>query len=199
LITLFELFPNHLNLNGDAGNITVLQKRIEWSGGSARHLAGNQLPTQRPDFVLIGHGSTDAWRQIYRQFAATIPVLTEWMQQGTIVLAVNSGFAALHGLLAELPSSVARSERKSEFQVVDFEGKKIVGYFNSDLELASFEIRGQLFATMLHGPILAKNTWLADLILEKLGLKVTLSNQKYEQVAFLAAAAIELETELAGE
>lgn len=168
MIKLMQLFPDHLNLNGDAGNLLVLQKRIEWSGltSVSSVIFPGQTPHERPDILLIGHGSTAAWRQIYGELARLAPTIENWLKQGTQVIAVSSGFAALHGLISDLPKSIERNERRSIFIAEEFEGNQIFGYFNSDLQLPAISRIGNLLGTMLHGPLLAKNTWLADQIIE---------------------------------
>lgn len=207
MIRLLELYPEHLNLNGDRGNLLVLQRRLEWAQVAVQtfaHRAGQPLPATRPDFVLLGHGSTAAWRQIYSDLARVVPQLEDWMQQGTQLMAVSSGFAALHGLSKDLPASIERRERVSNFVSVATENSTVVGYLNSDLELEPFMQSGNFMATMLHGPLLAKNVDLADEIIERmLQAKIDLVRQpdieKFEQVTKYAQQAKELAAELAGE
>lgn len=207
MIRLLELYPEHLNLNGDRGNLLVLQRRLEWAQVAVQtfaHRAGQPLPATRPDFVLLGHGSTAAWRQIYSDLARVVPQLEDWMQQGTQLLAVSSGFAALHGLSKDLPASIERRERVSKFVSVATENSTVVGYLNSDLELEPFMQSGNFMATLLHGPLLAKNVDLADEIIERmLQAKTDLVRQpdieKFEQVTKYAQQAKELAAELAGE
>lgn len=203
MIHLMELFPDHLNLNGDSGNITVLEKRIEWFGLSAKRsfVQPGQVPVSRPDFLLIGHGSAAAWKQIYSELARLAPTIQDWMKQGTRVLAVSSGFAALHGLLQELPHSVARSDRISKFVSDEFEGQSVTGYLNTNLQLPMMLRHGNLLGTMLHGPLLAKNSWLADEIIESLKPEQegSTSNPKFAEVEQLAKAARELAAEQAND
>ncbi|MBP6186210.1 MAG: hypothetical protein KA421_00430 [Rhodoluna sp.] len=207
MIRLLELYPEHLNLNGDRGNLLVLQRRLEWAQVAVQtfaHRAGQPLPATRPDFVLLGHGSTAAWRQIYSDLARVVPQLEDWMKQGTQLMAVSSGFAALHGLSKDLPASIERRERVSKFVSVATENSTVVGYLNSDLELEPFMQSGNFMATLLHGPLLAKNVDLADEIIERmLQAKIDLVRQpdieKFEQVTKYAQQAKELAAELAGE
>ena len=207
MIRLLELFPEHLNLNGDRGNLLVLQRRLEWAQIPVQpfaHRVGHPLPATRPDFVLLGHGSPAAWRQIYSDLARIVPQLEQWMQQGTQLLAVSSGFAALHGLSKHLPASIERRERVSKFVSVDNVGATVVGYLNSDLDLEPFTHSGNLIATLLHGPLFAKNVELADEVIERmLQAKPELVRspevKKFEQVSRFATAARRLAIELAGE
>lgn len=202
MIKILQLFPDHLDLNGDGGNVQVLLKRAVWGGLAAELLAiyPGENPTERPDVVIIGHGSSAAWKQVYVEFARLAPVLSDWMNRGTQVIAVSTGFAALHGLVADLPKSVSKTERKSIFVVEEFEGEEVFGYLNSDLDLPNIVRHGNLIGTMLHGPILAKNTWLADQIIEKVrgnSPRTNVNAAKLDQIESLAKAASELAAEQA--
>jgi CobQ-like glutamine amidotransferase family enzyme len=196
MILLMQLYPDHLDLNGDSGNLVVLHQRAIWGGLEAKveTLQPGASPRSRPDVLLIGHGSTAAWRQIYAEFARFAPTIEHWMSLGTRVIAVASGFAALHGLLPGLNSSVDRGERKSKFIVEDFEGQRIFGYINSDLALPNLVIQENLIGTMLHGPFLVKNSWFADEILEKInGLnpRARVESAKFDAIEKLERAAKE--------
>lgn len=168
MIRLLELYPDHLNLNGDRGNLLVLQRRLEWAEIEvtvSSYQAGGSLGGQAPDFVLLGHGSPAAWRQIYADLARIAPILQTWIDGSTQMLAVSSGFAALHGLLSGLPSEVNKVPRISKFEVAEFADEQIVGYKNTDLDLPTIERFGNLIGTVLHGPLLAKNPKLSEEIL----------------------------------
>ena len=202
MISLLQLYPEHLDLNGDGGNLLVLQRRLEWGGVPVSRLqyrTGNSLEG-RPDVVLIGHGSSEAWRQIYGDFARLVPTLETWMHSGTQVLAIASGFAALHGLVDGLASNVDRADRRSEFIFENFGQSKLAGYLNSELQLPNLVIDGNLTGSMLHGPLLAKNSWLADSLIEKVlpkGLLFQAAENKFEFVQSLEKSAVALAEEQA--
>ena len=204
MIQLLELFPNHLNLNGDSGNLLVLERRIEWGGLESRRsaLLPGDKPATRPDVLLIGHGSVAAWKQVYSELARIAPTIQDWLRQGTQVLAISSGFAALHGLLDGLPNSIERTERISKFVVEEFEGDSIFGYLNSELKLPAIVRHENLIGSMLHGPLLAKNTWLADQIIEAVrgdSLRKEVDIKKLDELELLAAAARTLAAEQASD
>ena len=206
MIRLLELYPEHLNLNGDRGNLQVLEKRLGWASvevQSFTHRSGQPLPSTAPDFVLLGHGSPAAWRQIYSDLSRIAPMFQEWLDRGTQILAVSSGFAALHGLLAELPDSVQRVARISKFEEAESAGFVAVGYKNSDLDLPALLVSGNFVGTLLHGPLLAKNESLTDAIVEKLlaraGVAVAFGATKKQEVSVYTSKASELARELASE
>lgn len=202
MIKIMQLYPNHLDLNGDGGNAHILCRRAVWSGFQAELLLVNpgESASIRPDVLVIGHGSSAAWKQIYSEFAKLVPVIADWMKLGTQVVAVSSGFAALHGLLPGLSSSIDRTDRKSIFVVEEFEGEQVHGYLNSDLLLANIVRHGNLLGTMLHGPLLAKNSWLADQIISAVtagSARGEVNVVKLDQVESLATAARKLAAEQA--
>ena len=210
MIRLLQLFPEHLNLNGDAGNLLVLRRRAEWGGIaviSETVEPGQQLPVVRPDVVLIGHGSAAAWRQAYPALKSAAATLEQWMLEGTQILAISSGFAALHGLLPNLPTVVEKNERFSNFVVEEFDGKTLCGYRNTDLGLSNLLLDENFIGSALHGPLLAKNNWLADSILAKIVAarpelkqdRGELNSARFSQVAALIKPAIELATEIASD
>jgi CobQ-like glutamine amidotransferase family enzyme len=199
-----QLYPNHLNLNGDGANALILTQRAKWSGlqSSLQLLNPGEVPNDRPDVLVIGHGSTAAWKQIYGEFARLVPVIADWMEKGTQVVAVSSGFAALHGLLPGLASSIERGDRVSIFVVEEFEGEQVYGYRNSDLVLPNIVRHENLIGTMLHGPLLAKSSWLADAIISTVAHGVSRSEievAKLDEVEALAIAARKLAAEQAND
>jgi hypothetical protein len=116
------------------------------------------------------------------------------------MLAVSSGFAALHGLLRGLPTEVNKVSRISKFEVAEFSDIQVVGYKNTDLDLPTIERFENLIGTVLHGPILAKNAELSDEILNSMlrngqlgNFELTASLKKYEDDA--RSLAIELSSE----
>jgi len=206
MIRLMELYPDHLNLNGDRGNLQVLQKRLTWAGLAAEiftHRVGQPLPSTAPDFVLLGHGSPAAWRQIYGDMVRIAPMLQTWLAEGTQMLAVSSGFAALHGLLEGLSADVARVARVSKFEVAAHENIVAVGYKNSDLDLPDLVVDENFIGTLLHGPLLAKNEDLADVVISKLldrhGIQMPVENTRRPRVSDFASQATELAKDLARE
>jgi CobQ-like glutamine amidotransferase family enzyme len=206
MIRLLELYPDHLNLNGDRGNLTVLQRRLEWAGVDVEiftHRPGQPLPATAPDFVMLGHGSVAAWRQVYNDLSRIAPTLQAWLDGSTQLLAVSSGFAALHGLMSQLPAQVQRVPRESKFVITDDSGESVVGYKNTDLNLPDFARFGNLIGTVLHGPVFAKNEALAESVLKPMlhaeNEKALLQSSRKLDVSDYARKASDLAIELASE
>jgi CobQ-like glutamine amidotransferase family enzyme len=129
--------------------------------------------------------------------------LQQWLETGTQILAVSTGFAALHGLLSQLDTNVERVSRVSKFEEVESQEIRVVGYKNSDLDLPSLIIDGNFIGTLLHGPILAKNESLADFVISRIlkteNREIEMSLTKRDAVSGYAQGASQLARELASE
>ncbi len=203
MIRLLELYPDHLNLNGDSGNLQVLERRLEWAGQAVERLSyrpGDSIGELIPDFVLLGHGSRAAWRQIYGDLVQIAPTLQGWIDSSVQVLAVSSGFAALHGLIRGLPVEVQKVPRVSKFETADYASGQVVGYKNTDLELPTIARHGNLVGTVLHGPVLAKNPNLTNEFIELMAIDGLAGGyQLNESVALFVEDARNLAIELSSE
>jgi len=178
------LYPKHLDLNGDHGNLLVLQKRLKWRGVEARIVPVTQpIELEDFDFVLLGHGTKDAWAEILRLDLDLIHRVSDFSRTGKPVLAISTGYELL---VEELESLRAKhGEHVSEFKNLG----EFVGYVNSDLVLPLIQTVGQTVMTLMHGPVLAKNPELADQIIQSAGwCDVSSSNEALEATSELAAA-----------
>ena len=181
VIRLAALYPNHLNLNGDFANLTVLQKRLEWYGAEAEVVyVEKSTDLTKFDVVLLGHGSRDAWAQLENIDPELIPSVAALVSNGTKVMAVSSGYEILSEAIEGLV--VKHSERVSEFRNND----GIVGYVNSEAELQPIRwIQNSLF-TLFHGPVFAKNPDLADKFLGSLIEGLEPKNEHFSKISGLA-------------
>ena len=170
MISILVLYPEHLNLNGDAANAGILARRLNWFGFDAAiefHHPGEQLPTTHPDFLILGHGSDAAWSALHEPLIQDWQRIRRWIDDGVHGLAINSGQELLHGIeFGVFPPGLERGERKSHFRVVEADcieaGAKLLGYQNSEFNAPGVERYNNFIGTQLHGPVLAKNGWLAD-------------------------------------
>ena len=178
MITLINLFPDHLNLNGDAANVQVLQKRFEWAGietlvlnvtSAQELLAANEQVGSQPasSFICAGHGSLAAMRDLEKHEKGLRAILSLAREAGVCGIVVGSSMAWL------TQNSPARGPRVSEFTTVTFESaewpSKALGYVNSDIATVALEMQNRLIVTLLNGPFLAKNPDWANAICALLG------------------------------
>ena len=178
MITLINLFPQHLNLNGDAANVRVLQKRLEWAGVEVQVVkvttadqlrAAQQQLEARPtsSFICAGHGSRAAMRDLEKHAQGLRAILSFARNSGVAGIVIGSSITWLAS------TEPARGERISEFTTVSFESEfwpsKALGYLNSDIALAPLEVQNNLIVTLLNGPFFAKNPEWANKICALLG------------------------------
>ena len=163
-IKLGVLFPNHLNLNGDSGNLVVLKKRLELNGKSSEIVDVSVKELSTVDFILLGHGSKAAWLDIMIRRPNLATEVSSYVSDERILLAVASGYEFLANEV--FAKAVKTIERRSEFVADEF---GFVGYLNSESGLPLSQWHRNAFMTLLHGPILAKNPTLADEIIHRAG------------------------------
>jgi len=183
VIRLAALYPEHLNLNGDHGNLLVLQKRLKWRGVESEVVAVTKRENlDKFDLLVLGHGSTDAWAELTKIDRDLVSRVVEFVNSGKPVIAVSSGYEFL---TEEMNSSkVKHIERVSEFQELD----GVVGYVNSEADLPAVTWVNNSLLTLFHGPVLAKNPQLADRIIEKADWTNKSANSRIENVDSLAEA-----------
>ena len=208
MIRLGMLFPKHLNLNGDYGNIEVLARQFEWRGHDVQIVELTDLKSfaEPLHFVLVGHGSEAAWSDISSEFQLLAPKLKELISIGIPVLAVSTGFenSIRSGVIASA-APAALPERVSKFSVVKDGETELLGYVNVDTNLPEIYRAGSFIGTALHGPVLSKNPALLEPLLSQIARRAGLELQpirdakKADQLADLIAEVWKLESELANE
>lgn len=208
MIQLGALFPDHLNLNGDLGNLLVLQKQFEWRGLQAHITPVTTAEGLRRDYDLlfIGHGSDAAWEDIHRIMPELTQILKSLIEADRPIMAVSTGFekAVATGVFSNLPVE-PRADRVSKFEVLEDGGSQVLGYLNTDSDLPGIYRSGNFLGTMLHGPVLSRNPEMLRLLLTSLAgaagmaLPEPTDANKADHVAGLIAEVWKLEEQLASE
>jgi CobQ-like glutamine amidotransferase family enzyme len=183
VIRLAALYPEHLNLNGDHANLLVLQKRLNWRNVDSEVIAITRKENlDKFDFLVLGHGSADAWAELSNLDSDLITRVASFINAGKPVIAISSGYELLIEEMNAL--KVKHVERVSEFQ--EFNG--VVGYINSEADLPAVTWIKNSLLTLFHGPVLAKNPELADRIIENANWSNLGSDARIENVDSLAVA-----------
>jgi CobQ-like glutamine amidotransferase family enzyme len=108
-LTILELYPEHLAINGDMGNVRVLSRRLELAGHTVEHLVhnpGDTLP-EKPDFVTIGSGPGSALAALADDVALIGGTLRDWVADGVPLLAVAGGYHLLGARLTLASGTIA--------------------------------------------------------------------------------------------
>lgn len=206
MLRILSVFPEALDLNGDAQNALVLSRRAQWSGHESEIVTvdiGQESPIETPGVIVVGSGSESAMASVRDGLRLLEPAMRAWVSAGIPLVAVGTGWELL-GEMVELPGGrvleglgifSARSTpsaRVSDDLVVDSEAGRLIGFENharsiaigtssplgrvvygvgnsivsgADGERAEGERVENAIGTHLHGPVLAKNPGLADLVL----------------------------------
>ncbi|HRN29158.1 MAG TPA: cobyric acid synthase [Terrimesophilobacter sp.] len=128
-LTVLQLYPAELGVNGDSGNARALVTRARLAGLDAEHVTyqrGDTLP-QDVDAVIIGGGPVSAMRNVHHDLLSIAPTLRAWAADGVVFFGFGSGAEMLgHGIrltdgtvlegVGVLPFSAVRT------------GKRAVGY-----------------------------------------------------------------------
>jgi len=205
-IRIGTMFPGHLDLNGDQGNVKVLERQLAWRGVDfATIKVESKEDLKDLDFLFMGHGSAAAWNQIRADVRV---ILGEIQRSGASlpILAVSSGYELLKdsGFFPEIAAPII-GPRVSKFEITSFEGSEFLGYVNTESSLPTFARNGNQFGTMLHGPVLSRNSNLVEqllrLVCDSAGVQTlpALPNEKAGQLADLVSEIWKLERELASE
>ncbi|MEY3845933.1 MAG: hypothetical protein RJA66_200 [Actinomycetota bacterium] len=208
MIKLGVFFPDHLNLNGDLGNVSVIKKQLDWRGVDSVVIgitSEDQL-SDGFDLLFLGHGSEAAWADIEHRMPNFDSVIERVLDSDIPFMAVSTGFERIvaSGALQGLSQST-RDARTSKFEVADDGDVKVLGYLNTECDLPLVFRSGALVATMLHGPVLSRNASLLNEILVAIStragidLPALMDAKKADQLADLIAEVWKLEEELASE
>jgi CobQ-like glutamine amidotransferase family enzyme len=209
-VRVLWLYPEHMNIYADRGNIAILERRCSWRGIGfelARSGLGEPVDVDAHDIFYIGGGQDRDQALVARDMYQTKrEALTEAADRGAVVLAVCGGYQLLGGSYdltggESLPGlGIAALETVREpgprlignvaievdlgdgpRRLAGFEnhggrtylgereqalGRVLAGFGNNGKDGLEGVVKGRLIGTYLHGPLLPKNVWLADRLIE---------------------------------
>lgn len=105
--SIFQLYPELTDVNGDAQNALVLARRIEWAGFDARLVpigVDDDVPDVTPAVVVLGSGVDSSLARTRAALERHRPALETWIDSGIPVLAVGTGMELL-GRSVPLPDA----------------------------------------------------------------------------------------------
>lgn len=97
-IFITHLYPDLLNLYGDKGNISVLEKRLEWRGIAVKvnEVSEGNLPDlDNTDILFLGGGSQKEQKIVCDTLLKIKDKLTEFIEDDKVLLALCGGFPML--------------------------------------------------------------------------------------------------------
>jgi CobQ-like glutamine amidotransferase family enzyme len=209
-VRVLWLYPDHMNIYADRGNIAVLERRCGWRGiGFSVTGAGpgEAVDPEAHDLLYMGGGQDRDQALVARDLVESKGAAIEAaVAGGAAMLAVCGGYQLL-GESYELEDGERlpglgliglRTVREpgmrlignvvikadlgdGERQIAGFEnhggrtylasgeqplGRVVSGFGNNGRDGFEGVRRGRLIGTYLHGPLLPKNAWLADRLIE---------------------------------
>jgi CobQ-like glutamine amidotransferase family enzyme len=203
------LYPEHMNIYADRGNIAILERRCAWRGIGfrlERAGPGDAIDAAAHDLFYIGGGQDRDQALVARDLPGKREALAEAAARDAVMLAVCGGYQllghsyalpggdSLPGLgLVDLETVREPGPRMIGNVVVEAElgngaerlagfenhggrtylgpaekplGRVVSGFGNNGRDGFEGVLRGRLVGTYLHGPLLPKNTWFADRLIE---------------------------------
>jgi len=231
-LRIMWLYPDHMNIYADRGNIILLERRCEWRGiGFELGTAGPGEPVDPDahDLFYMGGGQDRDQALVARDLVeGKRDALAAALDSGASMLAVCGGYQllghsyamgdeSLPGLgLVDLRTVREPGERLIGNVVIDadlgegprrlagFEnhggrtylgeaetplGRVLKGHGNNGKDGFEGVHKGNVIGTYLHGPLLPKNVWLADRLIElALGIELDpLPGDSLEEAAHMSA------------
>lgn len=201
LVRIGTVLPDVLGTYGDAGNGTVLRRRLRWRGFDATVIPirfDDEVPCSL-ELYLLGGGEDEA-QSLAAAHLRRRPGIQRAVERGAAVLGVCAGMQVLgnrfttsdgteHPGLGLLDLDTVPGKRRAVGEVVahsdlldgpltgfeNHQGKTTVGAGSHPLGWVTTgvgngdgtegAVSGHVLATYLHGPVLARNPALADLLL----------------------------------
>ncbi|UYN84147.1 MAG: cobyric acid synthase [Microcella sp.] len=144
-LRILHLYPHELGINGDAGNVLALRRRLEWRGIEAEVLlcgTGDPLPVD-VDLVHIGSGPASARDAVLPDALRHRDALAAWADDGVPMIGIGAGFHLLsrsietrdgsrRAALDVLPVVIRDRERRAVGEVLaePSGGHRMAGYLN---------------------------------------------------------------------
>ncbi|MEZ5099441.1 MAG: glutamine amidotransferase [Thermoleophilia bacterium] len=214
-IALGHLFPEHLNIYADRGNVAVLVRRAAWRGIEleVRGIGLHEPVPADVHLLYVGGGQDREQALVAPDLVEKGPAIRAAVERGAALLAVCGGYQLLGRFYRdvggdELPGiglfpheTVAGTRRMIgdvllECELVPGERRTLAGFenhagrtrldagatplgrvvhgFGNDGESGQEGcVVGSAVGTYLHGPLLPRNPWLADWLLERAILHAT--------------------------
>ncbi len=225
------LYPDHMNIYADRGNIAVLRARCEWRDLGFELAAsglGEPLDPDAHDLLYIGGGQDrDQVAVAYDLVETKRDAVHAAAERDVPVLAVCGGYQLL-GVSYEMGTELVPGIGLVPLRTVREDGPRLIGNCAIEADLgtgprviAGFENHGgrtylevgaeplgqvlrghgnngtdgvegvrfrNVIGTYLHGPLLPKNAWLADRLIElALGIELSPLDDRLEDAAHRSA------------
>ena len=138
-ITICHLYPDHLNLYGDRGNVLALLQRARRHGLNAKLIPirpGYKADLKQCDILFMGGGQDAEQKMVCRDFHSRRLELMDYIQRGMAILAICGSYQLLGRYYA-----IDGGEQIAGLDLFDFYteagGKRMIGDIAARCKLAS--------------------------------------------------------------
>ena len=142
-IKILHLYPDLLNLYGDRGNISAMQKRLEWRGIKADVTVCNKddsFNAKDFDIIFLGGGSDREQEVVVEKLIPKKQELLEYIEDDGVLVAFCGGFPMLGKYY---PSGDGRTDGLGLLDIYTEEAKgRFIGNVMVESELVSQKIIG---------------------------------------------------------
>jgi CobQ-like glutamine amidotransferase family enzyme len=210
-LVLCQLYPEHLSIYADRGNVQVVRRRLEWRGLELEERplrVGESLDADAADLYLIGGGQDRDQMLVAEDLQRHRDTLHEAVAGGAAVLAVCGGYqlaghryvgqdggvmpgiglldletrAGETRLIGDIVCECDLGDGGGTRTMVGFENhagqtllgtgcdplaRVVSGHGNDGASGYEGARAGLVLGTYVHGPLLPKNPWLADWLIER--------------------------------
>lgn len=130
-INLIHLYPDLLNLYGDTGNITCLEKRMLDRGIDVNIIEFNDKSDEnilkKGDLFFIGGGSDRLQKLVYNHFLKYKNMFKQLIEENKVVLAVCGGYQLLGAEYIDKEGNVLPGLNILDYTSRSGKGKRIIG------------------------------------------------------------------------
>jgi CobQ-like glutamine amidotransferase family enzyme len=164
MATILNIFPELLDLNGDAQNASVLARRALWAGLELEVTAltiGESAPSIAPAAVVVGSGAESSMPMVLAALRASERDLTRWFEAGVPFLAVGTAWELLSAAVEQddgrqldglglFPGRSIAATRVSDDLVVDSTFGRLVGFESHSRDYV-VDAGAQALGTVVYG------------------------------------------------
>jgi lipid II isoglutaminyl synthase (glutamine-hydrolysing) len=147
-INIYHLYPGHLNLYGDRGNMLALRRRAEWHGIALDIIAvepGDSIEFSRCDLLFMGGGQDSDQQLVASDLAGRREEMRKAVEDGMAIFAVCGSYQLLGNYY-----TTHKGERIGGLEIIDLHTeageKRLIGnavincsLWNPPLTLVGFE------------------------------------------------------------
>lgn len=163
--------PKLFNVNGDQANIEIMAKELSWAAVHHRVIGLEEVASTdfiAADFVVFGSTSLAAREAFDQQLQSLIPTLRQRYETMRPTLYLGTSFEYFAEPIFGIRAN--QRDRVSDYYSGSYEGHPLVGYQNTEFDLPALVVESRQIGSLLSGPLLAKNRWLLNQILDWWGV-----------------------------